>query len=178
MRQRVTLEVAFAEAAALRAFLAELAGAGVERDQIEVRSAFPLDNLENAPPRRRSLVLPAALLGGLAGGVAAFLLASLTAQAYPLVTGGLPIVAGPPVAIVTYEGTALGVILATVAAVLLQGRLLRRSRAGALDHHLAEGLMVVSLLEVDGAPLDRARAQAARTAVAVHWEGEPPEAGS
>ena len=45
---------------------------------------------------------------------AGILLTSMTQMAYPLVTGGKPILSLPPMAIVTYEGTMLGAILFTV----------------------------------------------------------------
>ena len=66
----------------------------------------------------------------------------------------MSIVAGPPVGVVTYEGTALGLILMTVLRVLWEGGLLPgrairsgRGRPSELDRHVAEGRL---LLRVHG----------------------------
>ena len=66
----------------------------------------------------------------------------------------MSIVAGPPVGVVTYEGTALGLILMTVLRVLWEGGLLPgrairsgRGRPSELDHHVADGRL---LLRVHG----------------------------
>jgi hypothetical protein len=47
----------------------------------------------------------------------------MTQMAYPLVTGGKPILSLPPMAIVTYEGTMLGAILFTVLGIIFESRL-------------------------------------------------------
>jgi len=66
----------------------------------------------------------------------------------------MSIVAGPPIGVVTYEGTALGLIIMTVLRVLWEGGLLPgratrsgRGRASDLDHHVANGRL---LLRVHG----------------------------
>ena len=53
-------------------------------------------------------------IGALCGLTAGIILTSMTQMAYPLVTGGKPIISIPPMAIITYEGTMLGAILFTV----------------------------------------------------------------
>lgn len=126
--------------------------AGFGESQVEVRSSVPIHEHHPLPGVKvHSRVPLAAIAGGLVGGLGAFLVASLSAQAYPLATGGMAIVALPPVSIITYEGTALGAILATVAAVLLEARLLRRSRRGASpwDGQVAEGRVLI-LVDVEG----------------------------
>ena len=64
----------------------------------------------------------------------------------------MSIVAGPPVGVVTYEGTALGLIIMTVLRVLWEGGLLPgrairsgRGRASELDHHVAEGRLLLRI---------------------------------
>jgi hypothetical protein len=113
---------------------------------IELRSsAPPPPDLEDALlGGGRSRVLWATVAGGLLGGTVAFLMATLTALAYPLHTGGMPMVSKPPIGIITYEGTALGAILATVVAVLFEGRIWRRSRfEDPLARHLVDGAWVL-----------------------------------
>ncbi|SVD86740.1 uncharacterized protein METZ01_LOCUS439594, partial [marine metagenome] len=45
-----------------------------------------------------------AVLGGLMGGTIAILLVTLTSRAYPLPTGGMPIVPLPTAGVITFEG--------------------------------------------------------------------------
>jgi hypothetical protein len=154
-RRRV--HVASADAQRARRVLAVLRGA--EASEVEVRGSIPLPadlDPEPADARGRSRVLPAALAGALLGGLGAWLIATQTALSYPIHTGGMPLVAGPPVAIVTYEGTALGLILATVAAVVIEGRLWRRARMPEpLDGLLADG-WILTHASVPEAALERA----------------------
>jgi hypothetical protein len=87
----------------------------------EVRAAMPVPFPEvlaalGGPPSRLGR---ASLAGALAGAAAGALLTAGTSLAWPMVTGGKPIVALPPFAIVTFEVSVLCAALATVAALLL-----------------------------------------------------------
>ena len=144
--------------------LAALREQGVGDEATEVLSSIPLDRVETP----RSRVLWFALSGGVLGALAVFLLASLSAMSYPLATGGMAIVAGPPVGLVTYEGTALGAILATVLGVILEARLWRRSRPlAAATAALAAGrhVIVVDLGVADRSAEDLQAALAGAEAV-------------
>ena len=152
--ERVLVEAAFERVADLQAAVAAALESGVAASRIEVRSPSPLEEGELPLPKPKSRVLLFALAGAVLGGLAAFGLAAGTALAYPLPTGGMSIVAGPPVGVVTYEGTALGLILMTVLRVLWEGGLLPgrairsgRGRPSELDHHVADGRL---LLRVHG----------------------------
>lgn len=148
--------------------LRELAAAGIAAAHIEVRSSIPLPDLRPAGSEPRTRVPLMAILGGLLGGTGAFLLTSLTSQAYPLPTGGMPIVPLPPSAIITFEGVAVGAILCTVGTMLYEGGLLRlRMRPRPLDAHLAAGRIIVSVRSADL----RTGAWTAR-AVVIEEEGE------
>ena len=81
-------------------------------------------------------------VGALCGLTAGILLTSMTQMAYPLVTGGKPILSIPPMAIVTYEGTMLGAILFTVLGILFESRL-PSSRTGLYDDRITGGLIGV-----------------------------------
>ncbi len=131
----------------LRASLEELVDSGFDSSHIEICSSIPLHQAQSLPGVRvRSRVPLIAVTGGFLGGLGAFLLATVTAKLYPIVTGGMPIVAFPPVGIITYEGVALGAILATVAGVLLEGRLVRFGhRYSPLNQHVAEGRILLSV---------------------------------
>ena len=136
----------FEEVAPLRRYLERLEELGVDASTVEVRSSAPIeDELPRAHLPKRSRVLPFGLLGALLGGTTAYLVVSLSAQAYPMPTGGMPIVPLPTTGIIVFEGTALGTILFTVAAVLLEGRMFKRVVSGPLDHHLAAGRLLVNV---------------------------------
>lgn len=140
-------QAVFEDEEGLRASLRGLVDSGFDSSHIEICSSIPLQQVQSLPGVRvRSRVPFLAVIGGFLGGLGAFLLASVTAKLYPLVTGGMPIVASPPVGIITYEGVALGAILATVAGVLLEGRLVRLGhRYSPLHQHVAEGRILLSV---------------------------------
>jgi len=126
--------------------LRQLSEAGIVASDIEVRSSVPHEGLHpiGASPRTRVPLM--AVLGGLVGGTGAFLLTSLSSLAYPLPTGAMPIVPGPPTGIITFEGLAIGAMLFTASTVLYEGRVLTRpSPPGKLDRYLAAGNIVVSV---------------------------------
>ena len=93
------------------------------------------------------------LIGALCGLTAGILLTSMTQVAYPLVTGGKPILSLPPMAIVTYEGTMLGAILFTVLGILFESRL-PRLRLGLYDDRITEGHIGV-IVECEEEQVDR-----------------------
>ena len=69
-----------------------------------------------------------------------------TSEAYPLPTGGMPIVPLPTSGIITFEGMAIGAILMTVGTVLFEcGLPGLRSVAGPLDHHLADDHVLITV---------------------------------
>ncbi len=122
--------------------------AGVSNDRLEVRSSTPLSAHQIPPGQlRRSFVLPVAIAGAVLGGGTMIWAAVATSFSYPMYTGGMEIAAGPPLGIVTFEGVALGLILATVGAVLIESGLFRRREASPLDRRVAEGLV---LLRIEG----------------------------
>jgi hypothetical protein len=86
-----------------------------------------------------------AVAGGLLGGTAFFLMVKLTSEAYPLPTGGMPIVPLPTAGIIAFEGTAIGAILFTVATVLFECGLPGRKGPGPLDHHLADDRVLITV---------------------------------
>ncbi|MBI2957678.1 MAG: DUF3341 domain-containing protein, partial [Chloroflexi bacterium] len=67
----------------------------------------------------------------------AILLTVGTQVSTPLVTGGKPILAIPPTAIIAFEGTMLGAIVFTVLGILFESRL-PRSGLGLYDRRLTE----------------------------------------
>ena len=93
------------------------------------------------------------IMGAICGLTAGILLTSMTQIAYPMVTGGKPILALPPMAIISYEATLLGAILFTVIGIIFESRL-PRLRLGLYDNRITEGMIGV-LVECDEAQTAR-----------------------
>lgn len=74
---------------------------------------------------------------------------SMTQMAYPLITGGKPILSLPPMAVVMYEGTMLGAILFTVLGVLFESRLPHKMTE-AYDERVSQGLIGVLVSTEEG----------------------------
>jgi len=138
------LVAAFSDEEALAGALEGLQQAGITGDRMEVRSSIPL-KVKVPGTEGRSRVPLIGMLGAALGGSSVFLLATLTAKAYPLVTGHMAIIAAPPIGIVTYEGIAMGAVLSTFLAVIFEAGLPRRTRKGALDRFIADGAVVLAV---------------------------------
>jgi ActD protein len=108
--------------AAQRAFNS-LRGAGIGVGKIAAISSEPFDEYEFGRTHASTPMPWLAALGGLLGGVGGYLLAALTQEAYPLPTGGMPIVTNWTNGIITYELIMLGAILTTVLTWLVGARL-------------------------------------------------------
>ena len=122
--------------------VARLRAAGFDGRDIEVISdaPYPEGAFGEAPTEHRLYVFTAA--GALAGLAVGLLLTIGTQLSYPLVTGGKPILAIPPMLTIIFEGTMLGAILFTVAGVVYESRLPRLGR-GLYDPRIAEGQLGV-----------------------------------
>ena len=90
--------------------------------------------------KHRLYVFP--FIGAVIGFTVAILLTTATQVSYPLVTGGKPILAIPPMAIITYEGTMLGAIIFTVLGIIFESRL-PRAGLGMYDERITEGYIGV-----------------------------------
>jgi hypothetical protein len=155
--------------AAQRAFTA-LRRAGVAEAEITVISSEPFEAFEFSHRDHSLLLFRLAGLGGVAGFILAVLLTTGTERAWPLVTGGMPIVAWWPNLVIIFELTMLGAILTTVASLLVTGRLPALKRA-MYDPEVSDGKILVGVpLTADRAPdairraLDRGGALAVKTA--------------
>ncbi|MCI0440380.1 MAG: DUF3341 domain-containing protein [Chloroflexi bacterium] len=84
------------------------------------------------------------LIGAACGFIVAILLTAGTQLAYPLVTGGKPILSIPPMTIIVYEGSMLGAIIFTVVGIVIESRL-PRLFMGAYDERITQGYIGVAV---------------------------------
>lgn len=111
---------AFDQPHSVRNAVGQLGSLGFQGEQLEIISSEPL---HIRPDTRKTHLSKFALVGALVGAIAGYLLATVTAEAYPIVKGGMPIVAPWTVSIIAYETTMLGAILATLFGLLFELRL-------------------------------------------------------
>jgi hypothetical protein len=137
--------------AAQRAFTA-LRRAGVAEADITVISAEPFEAFEFAERDKSLILFRLAGLGGALGLIFGLLLTTGTERAWPLVTGGMPIVAWWPNLVIIFELTMLGAILTTVVSLLVTARLPTAKRS-MYDPEVSDGKVLVGVpLTADRAP--------------------------
>jgi hypothetical protein len=152
----------------------ELQAAGVSQGRIVVMSAEPFGEYSFSQTEHATMMPWLAVLGGVVGGVSGYLLAAYTQEAYPLITGGMPLIASWPTGIITYELTMLGAVIATVITLLATTRLPNWG-AKLYDPEISNGKILVGVLD----PSDNARAELdnrLRGAGAEQVKVTPPEA--
>jgi Protein of unknown function (DUF3341) len=122
----------------------QLRRAGATEAEIEVISSEPFEEYEFSHRDSATWIYKIALAGGVAGFTAAWFLTSITQRLWPLETGGMPIVSGIPNAIVIFEVTMLGAILATVGTLLVTASI--PSPAGKMyDEEVSDGYILVGI---------------------------------
>ena len=121
-----------------------LRAAGFAENQCEVLTGtpYPEGTFGEAEPVHKLYRFP--LMGAVSGFVVGLLLTAGTQIAYPVVTGGKPILSIPPMAIIMYEGTMLGAIIFTVLGIVFESRL-PRLLMGAYDNSITEGAIGVAV---------------------------------
>lgn len=112
----------FESLGATRRAIETLRSEGFTPGDLEVFSPIPAPGLERAMGIESSPVRRWALLGGITGCVAGFLLTTGTSLAYPMVTQGKPIVSMPPFIIIMFELTILLTGLFTLVGMLVHAR--------------------------------------------------------
>ena len=136
---------------AQRAFTA-LRRAGVAEADITVISAEPFEAFEFAERDKSLILFRLAGLGGVLGLILGLAITTGTERAWPLVTGGMPIVAWWPNLIVIFELTMLGAIITTVVSLLVTARLPTGKRS-IYDPEVSNGKILVGVpLTADRAP--------------------------
>lgn len=154
----------FADPASADRAVNTLQQAGLSRDEIVVMSSEPFGEYSFSQAEHTTVMPWLAVLGGVIGGSLGFLLAAYTQKAYPLITGGMPLVAPWPTGIITYELTMLGAVITTVITLLVTTRLPNWSEK-VYDPEVSNGKILVGVLnpsqDAQGALGDRLRSAGA-----------------
>lgn len=103
--------------------LDSLRAAGLNQRDIKILTDTPYPDgaFGEEPERHRLYVFP--FIGAACGLAMGLLITIGTQMAYPIVTGGKPLISIPPMINVMYEGTMLGAIMFTVAGIIFESRL-------------------------------------------------------
>jgi len=151
----------FSDPESAQAAVDRLRAAGVADREITVISSEPFEAHEFGSRDKATWMFRIAGAGGAVGLAFAYWLTRMTEQAWPLPTGGMPIVATWPNLIIMFELTMLFAVLSTVGTLLVTARIPRR-RPALYDPAVSDGRILVGL-ENPTMPLDALeRAFAAR----------------
>ena len=134
----------YAQGATAQDAVDRLLDAGLTAQEITVLSPEPREDYAFSRMHSRTWMWWIACAGGLIGFAAAVGLALLTETSWPIVVGGLPIVAWWPNVIIMFELTMLGAIVATVITLLVGGGLVGLSR-GLYDPEVSDGKILVGV---------------------------------
>ena len=122
----------------------ELRRHGVPNDSITVVTSQPYEEYEFSHRYKQTWIFWIAAGGGALGLGLGLALALLTETSWPIVTGGMPIVAWWPNIIIMFELTMLGAILATVVSLFITTELpTRKSRV--YDRAVSQGKIMVAV---------------------------------
>ena len=130
--------------AAQRAYTG-LKRAGIAPRDITVVSGEPFEAFEFSHRDHSFVLFRLALIGGLLGFASAVALVVGTERAWPLVTGGMPIVAWYPNLVIIFEMTMLGAIVTTVVSLLVVSKL-PRFRKSLYDPAVSDGKILVGVV--------------------------------
>ena len=128
--------------------------AGITDQHITVISAQPMDEFAFSRMHGRTYMWYFACAGAVLGFTAATTLTYVTQSSWPLRTGGMPIVSWWTNLIIMFELTMLGAIVATVATLIVGGRLLRR-RPALYDPAVSDGKILVGVENPADTSVDR-----------------------
>lgn len=134
----------FADPDSAQRAVENLRDAGVADREITVISSEPFEDHEFSHRDRATWIYWIAAAGGVVGLTFGYWLTSVTQRAWPLQTGGMPIVAMWPNLVVMFELTMLFAIVATVVTLLVTAKLPRR-RPSLYDPEVSNGRILVGL---------------------------------
>jgi len=131
----------------------QLRASGVPESEIVVISSEPFEDYEFSHRDKRTWMYWIAGAGGLGGLAIGTFLTSYTERAWPLQTGGMPIVAWWPNLVVMFELTMLCAILSTVVTLVVAGGLGRR-RSRLYDADIMNDEILVGVAASSSVPPD------------------------
>ena len=91
--------------------------------EILTGTPYPDGTFGDEEPKHKLYRFP--IIGAMCGFIVGLLLTAGNQIAFPLITGGKPLLSIPPMLIIMYEGTMLGAILFTVFGIIFESRLPR-----------------------------------------------------
>ena len=129
--------------------LDNLRDAGFEEGEYELLTGtpYPEGTFGEAEPDHHLFRWP--LIGAACGFTGGLIITAGTQMAYPLITGGKPILSIPPMAIIMYEGPMLGAIIFTIIGIIFESRL-PRLFMGAYSEKITEGHIGVTVTTEEG----------------------------
>ena len=131
-----------AGAAAAATEALEAVGYGSDNFNVLTGSPYPEGAFGEREEHHRLYIFP--LIGALLGFSTAILLTAGTQVAYPVVTGGKPILSLPTMLIIAYEGTMLSAILFTVIGIFFESRI-PNFKPGVYDPRITDGYIGVTV---------------------------------
>jgi hypothetical protein len=164
----------FEEPDSVASALDDLRAAGFRGRDLEVLSGVPYPDgaFGEEPERHRLYVFP--FVGAGCGFAVGLLLTVGTQLAFPLDTGGKPVLSIPPMINVMYEGTMLGAVLFTVLGIIFESRLPNLA-AQPYDPRITEGFIGVRVRAAERlAVAERALRAAGAVDVVVQRNALPP----
>jgi hypothetical protein len=129
--------------AAQRAYTG-LTRAGIKSRDITVVSGEPFEAFEFSHRDHSMILFRLALVGGIIGFLSAVALLLGTELAWPIVTGGMPVVAWWPNMVIIFEMTFLGAIVTTVISLLVSAKLPRFGKS-LNDPAVSDGKILVGV---------------------------------
>ena len=121
-----------------------LRAAGIQDRQITILSSEPLEEYEFGSRDRGTWMPWIAILGAAAGLTTGYLLTSITQRAWPINTGGMPIVTNWSNLIVIFELTMLGAVFAAVITLLVTAKLPGK-QAELYDPEISQGKILIGV---------------------------------
>jgi hypothetical protein len=158
----------FAQPIDARAAIRRLIQSGIDPGLMEVMTSQPIHGEPFLPDPKPSKLRTWAICGAALGLVGGASLATITALNYPLVKGGMPIVAPWTVGLITYETTMLGAVLATLAGLLIELRL-PNFKDLPYDESVVDGGVVVAVRSTEQSRPSIQDVVSAAGAVKVNW---------
>ena len=124
--------------------LDHLRDAGYEDHEYEILTGtpYPEGTFGEAEPQHHLYRWP--IFGALTGFTISLFYTSITQAAYPILTGGKPVLAIPAMLVILYELTMLGAVIFTIIGIIFESRL-PRFFMGAYSEKITEGYIGVTV---------------------------------